>query len=431
MHNALQELVTPPAPAPAAVPDVRPGSAPAGNTDIPGLPAKTSTPEAPASGAAPADPGLEFDLTSLGLAETPGDAPSEAVDMTTTRGQQIWADHKLMRALEQPPDKGGIGYRPTLEQVRNLVQDAQAHNNLILDLQSTTKAHNISAINWLLRAAPQAFLDLAANLPPDMAKLARERLMGAEIEALLETARKFPTDNDQNKAYRNYWFQVANGLHYALTGGQSLDPQVLLRAPQPKESEDDRLRRREEEVTQRERAQFQQQFDSWKSGVITRRETAIRDMVTQVVKPVRASESVKSLAIDAIVSRTLSQLPQQTAVMDQVTNLLRRAEGAISNPDLIKSLGDQIVDLYIRAASPIIRQQVAESIKQTTNSVAEAASADAAKAKQATGDPVPAGSPTAPGGAPQTGQPGQPRARQKGETDQQYIQSVISDRLRN
>jgi uncharacterized membrane protein len=155
-------------------------------------------------------------------------------------------------------------------------------------------------------------------------------------------------------------------------------------------------------------------------------------MVELVVKPVQASPSMKALATDAIVTRTLDQLRHQTALMDQVTILLRRAETNMANDEAMKAAADQIVDLYIRGASPIIRRQVAESIKSTAATAASTAAADAAKAKQASsGDPTPAGSPTAPGGAPQAGQPnGQQRARNKGETDQQYIQSIISERLR-
>lgn len=428
MHNALQELV-PSAPTGPVI-----GTTPTSTSDLPAAPpapAAPAPPPVPATTPAPAgEPALEFDLAALGLGDTPSDTPPEgSVDMATTRGQQIWADHKLMRALEAPPDKGGLGYRPTLEQLRAMALDAQAHNSLVLDLQSTEKSHNIAAINWLLRTAPQAFLDLAANLPPDMLKLARVRILGAEVENLLEVARRYP-DDDQNRGWRKYWFEVANGLHYAATGGKVLDPQVLLRAPQPQESAEDRLRRREEEVAQREQAQARQQFEAWKSGIFTRREQAIKDMVAQVIKPVKASDTVKALALDAIVSRTMAQLPKLAPVMDQVTTLLRRAEQSMANTDAVQAYGDQIVDLYIRAASPIIRQQVAESVKSTTGAEAAAAKAAAEKAKQVSGDPVPAGSPTAPGGAPQAGQPGQPRARQKGETDQEYIRSVISDRLR-
>ena len=433
MHNLLQELVpapaTTPAPAPApAAPDVRLGTAPTSTSDLP-VPAK-QVPAAPEAAPAPAAEAVEFDLSALGLAEIPDAPPSEALDMTTSRGQQIWADHKLLRALEQPSEKGGLGYRPTLEQIRGMADDSRAHNSLILDLQSTTKSRNIAAVNWLLGLAPQAFLDLAAALPPSMLKIARERVLAAEVEAVLDIARKFP-DNDQYRTQRKYWFEVANGLHFSYTGGQTLDPQILHQAPKPVETAEELLRRREEEITQREQAQARQQFDTWRSEIITRRETAIRDMVTQVVKPIKASDAVKALAVDAIVSRTLGQLTKNTQVMDQITILLRKTEAAMANPDQVRGYGDQIIDLYIRAASPIIRQQVAESVKSTTSATAAAAAADAVKAKQVSGDPTPAGSPTAPGGAPQAGQPGQPRARQKGETDQQYIQSIISDRLRN
>jgi hypothetical protein len=105
----------------------------------------------------------------------------------------------------------------------------------------------------------------------------------------------------------------------------------------------------------------------------------------------------------------------------------------MANDEAMKAAADQIVDLYIRGASPIIRRQVAESIKSTAATAASTAAADAAKAKQASsGDPTPAGSPTAPGGAPQAGQAGDKlRPREKGETDQKYIQSVLAGVLRS
>jgi len=434
LHNLLAEF-QPAAPlAPVSTP-----SAPTGNSDIPGLPAvgageKTLAPvgaPVPAQGASP--PALEFDLTALGIAEDPQGEITEAIDPTTSRGKQIWADHKFMRALELPPDQGGIGYRPTLEQISAMAKDAQALANLVLDLQSGEKPHNIAAMNYLLRLAPQAFLDLSKNLPPDMLKLARDRVLEDEIQNLLGVARKFPDTDDQNKTYRRFWFGVANGLYFTLTNGQSLDPQVLLQAPPARETESDRLQAREQELAKREQAIARQRFEGWKAEVTTRRETAIREMVAQVVKPVQASESVKALATDAIVSRTLEQLRNQSALMDQVTILLRRAEANLGNDEALKSGADQIVELYIRGASPIIRRQVAESIKNTASSVAGAAAADAAKARQASsGDPTPAGSPSAPGGAPQAGQTdGKLRPREKGETDQKYIQSVLANVLRN
>lgn len=434
MHSLLAEFqpAAPLAPTtPGATAPPTP-TTPSGNSDIPGLPAVVETTPAVATPVAPATPAVEFDLTALGIAEEPQGEITEAIDPATTRGKQIWADHKFMRALELPTDQGGIGYRPTLEQISAMAKDAQAMNNLVLDLQSSTKQHNIAAINWLLASAPDAFLDLARNLPPDMFKAARERVLENEIQSLLAVARKFPAD-DQNKVYRKYWFDVANGLYFAMTGGQSLDPQVLLQAPPPAKSEAERLQEREQSLAQREQAINRQKFEGWKAEVTTRRERAIRDMVELVVKPVQASPSVKALATDAIVARTLDQLRHQTALMDQVTILLRRAEGSLANEDALKSSADQIVDLYIRGASPIIRRQVAESIKSTTAAAASTAVVDAAKAKQAaSGDPTPAGSPTAPGGAPQAGQAGDKlRAREKGETDQKYIQSVLASVLRS
>lgn len=431
MHNLLTEF-QPPTPTPA-IPAIPAPAAPAGNSDIPApVVAPASAPAAaPIPDSAPA---LEFDLAALGIAGDPSEPGelTEAIDPGTARGKQIWSDHKFMRALELPPDKGGIGYRPTLEQISTMAKDAQAMNNLVLDLQSETKNHNISAINWLLTVAPQSFLDLAANLPPDMLKLARERVLGDEVQVFLETARKFSGVDDQSKLYRRYWFEAANALHFVLTNGQSLDPQVLLQPPAVKETDADRLARREQNLAQREKAIRQQKFDGWKSDLTGRREKAIRDMVELVVKPVRASESVKALATDAIVARTLEQLRNQSTLMQQVTTLIRRSESSLDNEDALKGLADQIVDLYIRGASPIIRHQVAESIKSTTTSAAAAAAADAARAKSVSGDPTPAGSPTAPGGAPQAGQSdGKLRAREKGETDQNYIRSVLANVLRS
>lgn len=430
MHTLLAEFQPSSLPAPA--PGTSP-AAPAGNSDIPGLPAVTQP--AVTQPAAAAEP--EFDLAALGISteesgKDSGGELTEAIDPATTRGKQIWADHKLVRALELPPDQGGLGYRPTLTQITDMAKDSRALNNLVMDLQAKDKTANIAAMNHLLQLAPTAFLDLAQNLPPAMKEMARQRIVGEEVQALLEVARKFPETDEANKKYRQYWFQVANGLHYALTGGKSLDPQVLYQTPKPAETATENLQRREQELAQREQAIERQRFDSWKADTVARREKSIRQMVELVVKPVKASPTVKALAVDAIVARTLDQLRGQTGLMDQVTMLLRKAETQLANDDAMAGLADQIVDLYIRGASPIIRRQVAESVKNSTDMAAVTAEADAAKAKQASGDPTPAGSPTAPGGAPQTGQSnGGVRAREKGETDQKYIQSVLGQVLRS
>lgn len=439
MHNLLAEFQPSSLPAPAA-PAPAP-AAPAGSSDIPGLPSATQPAAAPAlavpATAAPVGAEPEFDLAALGIStEDPskdtGGELTEAIDPATTRGKQIWADHKLVRALELSPEQGGLGYRPTLSQITDMAKDSRALNNLVMDLQAKDKTANIAAMNHLLQLAPTAFLDLAQNLPPAMKEAARQRIVGEEVQALLEVARKFPETDEANKKYRQYWFQVANGLQYALTG-KSLDPQVLYQAPKPAETATESLQRREQEVAQREQAIEQRRFDSWKADTVTRREKSIRQMVELVVKPVKASPAVKALAVDAIVARTLDQLRGQTGLMDQVTMLLRKAETQLANDDAMAGLADQIVDLYIRGASPIIRRQVAESVKNSTDMAAVSAEADAAKAKQASsGDPTPAGSPTAPGGAPQTGQSnGGVRAREKGETDQKYIQSVLGQVLRS
>lgn len=428
LSNALAEF-KPPAIQPPTAP--APGASPSGPGDVPPAAVVTKDPAAPAPAPVGAEEGLEFDLSVLGISgDLPADAPAEALDPATSRGKQIWADHKLLRALEAPPEEGGIGYRPTLEQIRGMAEDAKAHNTLILDLQSQTPTHNIHAINWLLRTAPKAFLDLAANLPPDMLKLAREKVLADEIQGLLEIARRYP-DADDTRKHRTYWFQVANGLHYAMTGGQALDPQVLLQAPKPPESEAERLARRERAVAEREQAQARTKFEAWKAQAKTRREGAIRELVERVVQPVKASQEVKSLAVDAIVARTLDKLMGQTSLMDQVTILIRRAEASLDNDDALQGFGNQLTDLYVRGSQPIIRQEVAATLKLTTQTAAAAAAGDAAKAKQVQGDPTPAGSPNAPGGAPQPGQEnGKLRPRAKGENDQQYIQSVLGNLLR-
>lgn len=435
MHNLLAEFQTStPATAPATAPAAPVPAAPAGNSDIPGLPAAQTAPvpatPAPVPAAEPSVP--EFDLEALGISgQAPDAGEAPPAELATTKGKEIWADHKFVRALEAPIEQGGLGYRPTLDQITAMAKDSQALNNLTLDLQSPEKTANISAINHLLRIAPDAFLDLARNLPPAMKDAARQRIVGDEVQALLEVARKFPETDETNKKYRQYWFQVANGLHYSLTGGQSLDPKVLYQTPTPPISEAERLQQREQELTNREQAIKRQRFDDWRGAILTRRDKSIRDMVELVVKPVKASPAVKALAVDAIVARTLEQLRNQTGLMDQVTMRLRRAETSVDNPDALTGFADQIVDLYIRGASPIIRQQVAASLKQTSDAAAATAAADAAQLRQqASGDPTPAGSPTAPGGAPQTGQSGKLRERAKGESDGDYIKSIIGERLR-
>lgn len=107
----------PPAAAPVEAPEV---NLEAIDFDAPPEPEKPATPELPdAVATEPKTP--EADLVKQ-LAETltKGDIPAkvEEVFLKTARGRQMLTSFKTLRDLAQPPDKGGIGRVPTMDEIK-------------------------------------------------------------------------------------------------------------------------------------------------------------------------------------------------------------------------------------------------------------------------------------------------------------------------
>lgn len=74
--------------------------------------------------------------------------------LSTERGRRMYADFKALRELEKPDSEGGIGFRPTAEDIVNFHRSYQQHSRFWDDFSSGDPQRQVSIIRELFTATP-------------------------------------------------------------------------------------------------------------------------------------------------------------------------------------------------------------------------------------------------------------------------------------
>ncbi len=207
----------------------------------------------------------------------------ETVLLRTNRGRRMVQALKTQQALEAPPEDGGIGHVPTIEQIRDY---HQAH----VDLQTMVHEFEANPLSWTLNffgkdigsGQPRAgAAEVLGNLPAVLAQHAPE-MLGALVNPILSRYNTRLLNDLYQRAVsvpegqgldartgiddRTRSMDVARILEFYLTGQTRPAPAATgPAAADPLAPERQRLQR-EQEAVQQERAGIQQtrvaQFES-------------------------------------------------------------------------------------------------------------------------------------------------------------------------
>lgn len=234
-----------PTPPPVDAPTDAPQNAPADEDEfsfpdeLPATP-EEAKPEAPQAEAKPEDE----------LGDLTGKLPKEVQEafLKTNRGRKLYNGFRLAQEMLKPPEQGGLGRLPSVEEVREFHQAAQ---DMRLMQHEFNHGDPVYAQNWVknwFQPGPQGYTEgarqVARNLVPTIAEMARSNPQAAEIyrsiaapvaleyvEEWYRRAASEPTREERITA-----FNVARLMEQDLTGRYRDIPEAMLdpgyRSPQ-------------------------------------------------------------------------------------------------------------------------------------------------------------------------------------------------------
>lgn len=344
------------------------------------------------------------------------DAPPGSIEVASTRGQEIWADHRLMAQLAKPPQEGGIGFKPTVDQIRGFMADHQSWTNLMLDLESGDPTAVRTAMQFLTQRAPAATPQLGAALrevAPDAYNSLYEEVIDQEVQSIVDMAREF-----SDEASRKYWFQVANGLAY-IRNRQGLDPNILNQPPSARGAKPaaNSLEERERRVQEAERRAQGAQIQSFFASAVQEREAILDSFVNPILDRTSLTPEIKAIVGRELKERVVKGIEANSSLASAVEVEIRRARQSGGDPNILQGVKQRLLGIYQQAAGPIIQREAKVLVRKANASTPQVAAAAKATAQlsNARGDVVPAGPPAASAPANPTQLP--PRNKGENSTD--------------
>lgn len=349
-------------------------------------------------------------------------APPQGLDVNSTRGQQIWADHRMLSQLEKPETEGGIGFKPNVDQIKGWAASDKSWANLKMDLQSGDPRAVGNVIQFISQLAPQSLPHIAgaiSQINPELAQSLHNEAIGNEVQAILNLARQQSTQEG-----RDYWFQVANGLHYA-SNGKTLDPAELTKPYQPPSSKNpaaNSLEERERRVAEQEQLQARRVVDGWYQSLMTERDQVMNAVIEPILKKSNLSPEIQALVGKELRQKVINSINDNSYLRDSQDLEIRRASTSGGDPRILQTCRERLLSLYQTQVHPVIEREARTLIRRSQPAAVAAARAADAKLSSAKGDTAPAGPPVpANPASASVGLPG----RSKGETDQDYIFRVM------
>ena len=320
--NSMLTDSAPPAQAPAQAPSPAPQPA---ETAPPTPPTSPTPPTPPVAPAEPATPELDLDedaylfdgLTPQSTATTnpdpttpaaeptPGTATPDAaaptspagpagpddskiIDLSSPRGQRIYAAYKTVKALTEPPEKGGLGRTFTAEEVRNWHDNAANWESFSTELATPAAAESVAA-NLLdiagasTPALAQQFIKQTyqRNLAGDQAAQAAYRQVGQYIASNLIDELVSVAREESDSAWKSAYFGAAKVLKSYLTGRAESLPDDLLNQPaaDPLAEREAALRAREEALANRDTANTKSHWQNYVASTVAAADATLRSSI--------------------------------------------------------------------------------------------------------------------------------------------------------
>lgn len=324
---------------------------------------------------------------------------------SVTRGQEIWANHKFVKALAAPPEidpstglrTGGIGHEPTIDDIREYHQAKLNLDRFIGDLQSPDPT---ALVENLFQTDAAAASRLAVTLPRFLANcdpVAYEQMATGVAEnfvaAIVDHARAM-----QDPKAREAWKFVANGLKFYLSDGKQQLPSDVLERPaqDPLATREQELAQREQEVNRFHQQQHQQNVQQFHNTLVNVTNNALAAEIAAQIAPVKAAVSEQAFhgIVQGILTEVQEAVKMNPTAWQAIQSEMRLANQSVGNPAAWQASINKIVGRYVQFAKPAILQKRGPVVKGYTKQVVQQAQ-QAPRPAASTQRPLPGGSPPA------------------------------------
>lgn len=286
------------------------------------------------------------------------DKPTLEVLLKTPRGKSIYDGYRFGRQLEQPWEKGGIGLKPTVEQIRQNFVGSQNFHSLLADVDSGDPQKADRAVQWLLdprRPSAQVLesrvVERLASSEQHLSAFTDRAMSNAILAAfgVVEQAKASGVQEDIVAAVNKY-----NALQHGYKG---LFGQFRRFDQQP--AQDASLSQREEQLRQREQQIAQQADQQWTRQRDTALDGHLLKRINQALAPV--AEAKKSAG--ALYERTVRDFAEK--VRSRIANEPARAAFRQAEAESRRT-GDMkhVLAAFESLIVPVIRSDRAQYISE-------------------------------------------------------------------
>lgn len=326
------------------------------------------------------------------------DEKAMTLALRTSRGKRMLADFKAMRELEKDPAEGGIGFKPTSQQITDAFSDQLAYNAFLGDLTSGDPQKLLDVTNHLLQPGedgriPAERLQSIQLIPAAVRAVnpvAYHRLI--EFPVLMATADAFTQragDESLSQEQREQFDYVANGIRFLLTGkiespASANSSANGARRPGRPSPERDRL----EQENQNLRQMLQESSNQAAGQLVDHLEAQLSNVASDLLKEL-IPDAVRSRFSDAVLSPWISsqvfstgnaiqQDPRYYAEFSRAVQAFAQQQ----TPDAF----NRVVDLYRNRAAHHLkmnRKTILQQLQGVTTADAAAVGAAASRARVA------------------------------------------------
>lgn len=388
----------------------------------------------PGTDGKPAPTGDRSDLGELENADLSTMLPKDVFEklLQSPRGQKYYKGFQLFQACAKPVEQGGLGFTPSVEQLKEFHQDSQDFRLMSHEFHNGSPEYAQNWVKQWFQPGPQGYsqgaMQVAKSFIPTMAGMAASNPQAAAmyreiatpvvlnyIEELYREAAQESTREDRITQYN-----VARIVEQKVTGKFRPVPEEALEpgyratpATDPRQAEVDGKLKFINEFEQRQTQQANQQFEGAIGNAIYKNVEADTDHALKSLAeayPKSTFAAIRKGFIDDVYRQVNS--PQSRANLRNFT-IARDEARRVRTPEAIEAAATA----WRSVARPIVRQlhsqYMADNAPQIiARSNARNATLDEASTKRGTTGVVQ---------SPQKNLAAGPSARQPGETYEQYM----------
>lgn len=278
-----------------------------------------------------AEPEVPAEVTEADvLAVAPQEEPNKA--------KIVWETYKALGDLEKPVEEGGIGHRPTPEQVIEYYRDSLSHRMMLNDVLSATEQGIDGFFYAVEKMQPGVATKIFAQLPSYLAKVSspaqpdspynvmKNHFMDEAIGTIHGKLNELERPEDKQVVET-----VVRALYF-LRYGKQFDPKVGV-TPQ----ENPEVKRLREENERIRNGQFQQVSGAWQGSVMQTVHSELFGLASNALGALkdRLAPAAFSSTAQALEQSLLNRVLKDQFVTETIKTQMRSADIAMRNNDFV------------------------------------------------------------------------------------------------